>query len=160
MNVRVEPDRDVSLQGHYAGIVTRLAAFGIDVLVATTLYTLGGSFLWETYGEATRPSANDHLATGIGGTFAGEALFRMASLLLEHGGETPGFWRELGAAVLSPPTGFNRLVFGERFRPVFPSRDPAIFVRLRVGATLTTTVTNGRPRAPPAAEGSADYYMA
>ena len=43
MNVRVEPDRDVSLQGHYAGIVTRLAAFGIDVLVATTLFTLGGN---------------------------------------------------------------------------------------------------------------------
>lgn len=43
MNVRVEPDRDVSLQGHYAGIVTRLAAFGIDVLVATTLATLGGN---------------------------------------------------------------------------------------------------------------------
>ena len=43
MTVRVEPDRDVSLQGHYAGIVTRLAAFGIDVLVATTLFTLGGN---------------------------------------------------------------------------------------------------------------------
>ena len=42
MTVRVEPDRDVSLQGHYAGIVTRVSAFGIDVLVATTLFTLGG----------------------------------------------------------------------------------------------------------------------
>jgi hypothetical protein len=71
------------------------------------LYTIGSSFAWETFGEKTRPSANDHIATGIGGTFVGEALFRMASLLLEHGGETLGFWRELGAAVLSPPTGFN-----------------------------------------------------
>lgn len=43
MTVRLEPDRAVSLQGHYAGIVTRLAAFGIDVLVAATLFTLGGS---------------------------------------------------------------------------------------------------------------------
>ena len=43
MTVRVEPDRDVSLQGHYAGIVTRLAAFGIDVLVAASLFTLGGN---------------------------------------------------------------------------------------------------------------------
>jgi len=50
-------------------------------------------------------------------------MFRMASLLLEGGGETPGLWRELGAAVLSPGLGFNRLVFGERFKPVFPSRD-------------------------------------
>jgi uncharacterized RDD family membrane protein YckC len=43
VTVRLTPDRDISLQGHYAGVVTRLAAFGIDVLVATTLFTLGGS---------------------------------------------------------------------------------------------------------------------
>lgn len=125
------------------------------------LYTIGGSFLWETFGEKTPPSANDHIATGIGGSFVGEALFRMASLLLEHGGETPGIWRELGAAVLSPSTGFNRLVFGERFRPVFPSRDPALFVRLRVGATVTANVTNEAPSVTARRqEGSADYYMA
>ena len=106
------------------------------------LYTLGGSFLWEIAGETTRPSINDHVATGIGGTFVGEAFFRMASLLLEGGGGTPGFWRELGAAVLSPPTAFNRLVFGERFDPVFPSRDPAIFVTLGIGGTLTADVRN------------------
>jgi len=28
---------------------------------------------------------------------------------------------EVGAALISPSTGFNRLVFGERFAPVFPS---------------------------------------
>lgn len=107
------------------------------------LYTLAGSFLWETYGETTRPSLNDHITTGIGGTFVGEALFRMASLLLEGGGgETPGFWRELGAALISPPTGFNRLVFGDRFDAIFPSRDPAVYIRLRLGATLTTSVKN------------------
>jgi uncharacterized RDD family membrane protein YckC len=40
---RIEPDRDISLQGHYAGVVTRLAAFGIDVVAAMTLFTLGGA---------------------------------------------------------------------------------------------------------------------
>jgi uncharacterized RDD family membrane protein YckC len=42
MTVRLEPDRDVGMQGHYAGIVTRVAAFGIDVLLAATLFTVGG----------------------------------------------------------------------------------------------------------------------
>jgi len=42
MTVRVEPDRDISLQGHYAGIVTRFAAFALDLAVAVTLYALGG----------------------------------------------------------------------------------------------------------------------
>ena len=97
-------------------------------------YTFGGSFLWETAGETTSPSYNDQIASGIGGAFLGEPLFRMASLLLE--GEKPTFWREFGATVISPPTGFNRLVFGERFTPVFPSNDPATFWRLRFGVIL------------------------
>ena len=78
-------------------------------------------------GETTPPSKNDQIASGIGGTFLGEPLFRMASMLLESGGQAPRFWRELGAAVISPPTGFNRLVFGDRFDAVFPSRHPPFY---------------------------------
>ena len=74
---------------------------------------------------------NDQVATGIGGNFLGEPLFRMASLLLEGGeGDHPGFWRELGAAALSPSLGFNRLVYGKRFDPVFRSFSPAVFTRV------------------------------
>jgi len=102
------------------------------------LYTAAGSFLWELGGETGPPSINDQITTTFGGTFLGEPLFRMASLLLEGGRGKPGFWRELGAAVISPPTGFNRLVFGNRFDAVFPSHDPAIFTRFQVGGTLTS----------------------
>ena len=124
------------------------------------LYTLAGSFLWETYGETTPPSINDYISTTVGGSFVGEALFRMSSLLLEGGGERPGFWRELGAAVISPPTGFNRLVFGERFKPVFPSRDPEIFIRLRVGGTITSNITNeDLPNDARRQEASLDYSI-
>ncbi len=101
-------------------------------------YAAAGSFLWELGGETTSPSINDQINTTFGGTFLGEPLFRMASLLLEGGGGKPGFWRELGAAVISPPTGFNRLVFGNKFDDVFPSHDPAIFMRFQVGGTLTS----------------------
>src|SRR5713101_3219169 len=123
-------------------------------------YSLLGSFLWETAGEKSPPSINDYVTTTVGGSFVGEAMFRMSSLLLEGGGETPGFWRELGAAVLSPPTGFNRLIFGERFKPVFPSHDPAIYIRLKLGVTLTTDVHNaGLSPTVKREEGSLDYYM-
>jgi hypothetical protein len=124
------------------------------------LYTIAGSFVWETAGETTRPSINDHVATGIGGTFVGEAAFRMASLLLEGGGDAPGFWRELGAALISPSTGFNRLAFGDRFKPIFPSRDPEIFIRFRLGVTLTGHVANaGLSSDFKQKEGSADYSI-
>jgi hypothetical protein len=106
------------------------------------LYTNAGSFLWETYGENTPPSTNDQIASGIAGTFFGETLFRMASLLLEGDGGKPGFWRELGAAAISPPTGFNRLAFGNRFKAVFPSHNPAVFWRLRLGASLNSSLND------------------
>lgn len=106
------------------------------------LYSSAGSFLWEIGGEKTTPSINDMITTPIGGTFLGEPLFRMASLLLETDEGKPGFWRELGAALLSPPTGFNRLVFGHRFDTVFPSRHPATFLRLQVGGIINSSSHN------------------
>lgn len=166
-NLRTEPglDRDpfkINQLGHPAqgAIYYGLARSAGLTYWESLLYTLAGSFIWETAGEKTPPSVNDHVATGIGGTFVGEAMFRMASLLLEGGGATPGFWREVGAALLSPSMGVNRLAFGERFRPVFPSRDPALFVRARLGVTLTSDVTHAAPTVnAKSREASVDYHM-
>ncbi len=82
----------------------------------------------------------------------------MASLLLESGGAKPGFWRELSAALISPPTGFNRLVFGDRFKPVFPSHDPAVFQRLRFGASVNTSSDKGNSKSD-RTEATGDYSM-
>jgi len=105
------------------------------------IYSNVGSFIWKMAGETDLPSINDQITTGTAGALLGESLFRMANLLLEHGGEHPGFWTELGAAIISPPTGFNRLVFGNRFKTVFPSYDPALFSRFRLGASFDANVT-------------------
>jgi hypothetical protein len=107
------------------------------------LYTGAGSFLWEIVGEKTAPSINDQITTSFGGTFLGEPLFRMANLLLESDDDgKPGFVRKLAAGVISPPTGFNRLVFGNRFDEIYPSHNPATFMRLQVGGTLTSSSEN------------------
>ena len=45
MSPRVEPDRDVGLQGHYAGIVTRLVAFAVDVFVVLLAFSVGAHLL-------------------------------------------------------------------------------------------------------------------
>ncbi len=104
----------------------------------SSLYTFMGSALWEEAGEHTNPSINDQVATGIGGNFLGEPLFRMASLLLETSdNRKPGFWRELGAAVISPSTGANRLFYGDKFDGVFPSHDPAAFTRIDLGVIIS-----------------------
>lgn len=101
-------------------------------------YTFAGSAEWEIAGERTPPSKNDQVASGIAGSFFGEALFRMSSLVLERG-NMPKFWRELAAATISPSTGFNRVLFGDRFASsVFSSRGAAYYSRLQVGPSTTT----------------------
>ena len=122
-------------------------------------YTFAGSALWEIAGENTPPSRNDQIATGIGGTFLGEVLFRLSNLVLEHD-NIPPLWRELGAAAVSPSTGFNRLAYGDRFRTVFSSHDPVYYSRLQIGfggsarndaGTSTTSLKRG--------EALVDYSM-
>ncbi|HKT74586.1 MAG TPA: DUF3943 domain-containing protein [Steroidobacteraceae bacterium] len=120
-------------------------------------YTFAGSLLWEESGENTAPSINDQIATGIGGNFLGEPLFRIASLLLESSNGTGHWWHELGAAIISPATGFNRLVYGHRFDPVFQSHDPAVFTRVDLSGDLQSHFSsninfNADPTAPPASQ--------
>ncbi len=121
-------------------------------------YTFAGSTLWEFAGETTKPSKNDQVASGIAGSFFGEALFRMANLLLEKD-EGNRYWRELGAAAISPSMGFNRLAFGNRFDPVFSSRGAAYDSRFSVGGSLTALNHQGASQSFIRNEAVADFTM-
>jgi hypothetical protein len=96
-------------------------------------YSFAGSAFWEIAGESTRPSRNDQVASGIGGTFLGEALFRMSNLVLEQGGGLPRFWREVAAGAIAPSAGFNRVAMGDRYSGIFSSHDAAYYSRLQFG---------------------------
>ena len=109
-------------------------------------YTFAGSAFWEVAGETTSPSRNDQIMTGIGGTFLGEALFRLSSLMLEHGNGDPPLWREIGAAALSPSASFNRLVFGNRFGGIFPG----VTLPITAASRLALAAPQKTSRAPPA----------
>ena len=100
-------------------------------------YTFVGSLFWEIAGETTPPSRNDQISTGIGGSFLGEALFRMSNFWLEQG-RGSRFWREVVAAAISPPVGFNRLAFDQRFDGIFPSKDPEYYSRMHFGLVSAT----------------------
>lgn len=149
-------DFDVNQFGHpYQGSMyhgfARSAGLGYW---AASGYTIFGSALWEIAGETTPPSVNDQITTGFGGSFLGEPLFRMASLVLESN-EGPTTWRTaLAAAAISPANGFNRLAWGERFDNVFKSRDPAVHTRATFGANVkaemrSDTESDSDPATPP-----------
>lgn len=122
-------------------------------------YTFAGSLGWEIAGETTLPSRNDQIASGIGGTFLGEALFRMSSLVLENANGTPRFWREASAAVISPSTGFNRLAFGERYDSIFSSHDATYYSRFAFALSGTTQSVSGPSTKTGNAEALADFSI-
>ena len=140
-------DRDgfaVNQVGHpYQGSMVHgfARSAGLDYWHAL-VYDAFGSALWEIAGETSPPSLNDQITTTFGGSFLGEALFRMASLILEHASGEPGCWREISATAVSPATGFNRLAFANRFDGIFPSRDAPVFLRAGAGVRDNTSLTD------------------
>lgn len=139
-----DPFRTNQLGHPYAGAMYHTFARSLGLNYWESLaYTFAGSALWEIAGEVTPPSRNDQINTGIGGTFLGEALFRLSNLMLEHGGDNPSLWREIGAAAISPATGFNRLVFRNRMDAIFASRNPAYYSKLQLGFSGTANANHG-----------------
>ncbi len=117
---------------HGAGRSTGLSYWEASAL------TFAGSAWWEITGEKTPPSYNDQVASGIAGSFLGEPLFRMANLLLHGNNNVPLFWREVGAAAISPPVGLNRWMYGSRFDSAFNDHNPVYDTRLRLGYSHVT----------------------
>jgi hypothetical protein len=80
---------------------------------ASAPFAIAGSFLWECCGETHNMSINDWVATGIGGVALGEMTYRVTSTILDNTASGSGrTWREVGAALLNPVRGFNRLISG------------------------------------------------
>ena len=103
---------------------------------ASLIHANVGSFIWKMAGETDPPSLNDMITTGQAGSLLGEALYRIADLVLKNGPDRPHRWQEYSAYAISPPTGLNRRIFGERFKARLPDTPPATVWQLRFGATL------------------------
>ena len=121
-------------------------------------YTFLGSAGWEIAGENTPPSRNDQIASGIAGSFLGEALYRMSNLVLERG-EPGSLLREASAAAISPATGFNRYAFGERFRALLESNKPVYYSRMQIGTAATTQNVAGNSTEDKKSQLLADFSM-
>jgi len=76
--------------------------------------TMTGSMAWELFMEAEPPSINDLISTTAGGVYMGETAYRISSMILDNtatGSERT--FREIGAFLVNPIRGFNRLVTGQ-----------------------------------------------
>ncbi len=80
-------------------------------------FAVGGSLMYEYFGENTLPSINDVINTPVSGAFFGEILYRLSSNILDDRTSGIGrFFRELAAAAVNPSRAFSRLTSGQAFR--------------------------------------------
>jgi hypothetical protein len=101
------------------------------------VYSNIGEFVWKMAGETDPPSINDMITTGQAGSMLGEALYRMADLIVrDSGGTGMNTMHEIGLALVSPPSFLNHHLLGSRYRAHLPDSLPAIFWQLRFGATI------------------------
>ncbi len=117
-----EWDRDrfgINFIGHpYSGTLSFNAArsSGYNYL-QSSIFSIGGSLMWEYFGENTRPSYNDIINTPVNGAFLGEIFYRLSSNILDD--RTTGrerVFREIFAGIIDPMRGLNRLLQKKTFR--------------------------------------------
>lgn len=97
-----------------------------------------GSWNWEYFGEAKRPSFNDFFMTSFGGIALGEMFHRVGTSIRDNQARGRSrTLRELAAMPFDPVGGLNRLACGQ-WRAQFPNppeHNPGAYV-LRVQAGL------------------------
>jgi hypothetical protein len=107
-------------------------------------YTALGSLEWDYLAERqvyypggwrSKPSTNDFVTTATAGILLGEVLYRLSSAILDDTTSGGGrLLRELGAAVVSPMRGLDRLYTGRAWRSgPPPERIHPLWLALDVG---------------------------
>jgi hypothetical protein len=97
-----------------------------------------GSATWEYFGETNMPSLNDFINTTLGGIAIGEVLHRAAWLIRDPRATGRGrLWREIGATVVDPVTGYNRFRTGDATRA---ADKPAELVPSALGSAASAGV--------------------
>ena len=120
-----------------------------------------GSFAWKMAGETDPPSVDDMITTGQAGSLLGEALYRIADLVLkDFGGDKRPTWHEYLAPFISPPAALNRRIYGDRFKEELPDSAPATSWQLRLGATKDALARDRATATLLRRDASAEFSMA
>jgi hypothetical protein len=98
-------------------------------------FALGGSLMYEYFGENTLPSINDVMNTPISGAFLGEILYRLSSNILDDRKTgSARFFNELAAGAVDPSRALSRLMSGQMSRHV----TKVIYQKEPLNVTLST----------------------
>jgi hypothetical protein len=108
------------------------------------LYSNVGSFIWEMAGETGPPSTNDIITTSQAGSLLGEALFRIANVVLPNRpGDASRLKHGLLADLISPPRGVNRRLLGNGFQTNLSDISPAYTWQIGLGSSIQAVSRTG-----------------
>lgn len=107
----------------------------------SSLFSVGGSLMWELFMENEYPSTNDIIATPVGGMVLGEITHRISDTMVDDrtsGAERAA--RETGLFLVNPMRGFTRLVSGDmwKVRPTSGQQfgTPSVGIQVSGGAKV------------------------
>ncbi len=80
-------------------------------------FALGGSLMWELFGETEPPAINDVMATSMGGIAIGEVTHRLSDAVLDDSQRgVRRFMLEAVSTLINPIKGLNRIISGAAWR--------------------------------------------
>jgi hypothetical protein len=128
---------------------------------SSVVYSNVGSFLWEMAGESGPPSTNDMITTSQAGSLLGEALFRIARVVLpDRPGDESRLKHGILADLIFPPRGLNRRLLGNGFRTHLSDVAPPYSWQLGIGATGEARVRDPQDtRSPSQRDVSLEYAV-
>ncbi len=128
---------NVNQIGHpyQGGLYYSMAKYYGHGYIASTLFTMFGSWQWEMFMEKEWAAINDLATTTFGGSMMGEMLYHLSEKILDDNSRgAERFFRELGAGLVNPILGVNRLIHAESWSKGVTRRrtDPGKNVTARV----------------------------
>ncbi|MCR4582282.1 MAG: DUF3943 domain-containing protein [Prevotella sp.] len=104
-------------------------------------FALGGSLMWEFFGETEPPAINDVLATACGGIALGEMTHRLSQLVLnDRSRGFRRFLREAAGTIINPIQGLHRLATGQAWKTLGDAPPYHDYAKVPIDFSLTAGV--------------------
>jgi Domain of unknown function (DUF3943) len=96
-------------------------------------FTIGGSLIWEYFGETCYPSEIDLFTTSFGGVYVGELTHRFSEAIKYR--VKNAIFKKTAISILNPISQLNSLIFKKNIYAQSIPFNPAIRTKLAIGTT-------------------------
>ncbi len=137
---KIEPDYDrfsTNWVGHpaHASLFFNAARYNGYNYWQSIPFTIGGSLMWEYFGETYAPSEIDIVTMSLGGTYIGEVTHRLSDVLWYKLENKSKFLRHVASGLSNPMGKLNSFFVKNKTRPSF-NTTPSVTGELSIGTPM------------------------